>query len=173
MKHAPALLCGLLLVTLQVPAQAAEGDSTTVYITGVLMDAPECTVNGNNKIDVDFGKNVNIHEIDGTTYGKTQLVYSLNCTSLTSEKLKLSVAGDPAPFGTGLLKTNKDGLGIRLYHGNTVLPAGNGMAQAVNFTWLNNSGMLPPLYAVPVAQSGVRLTGGDFTGSGTLVIEYQ
>ncbi|NDJ59239.1 fimbrial protein [Enterobacteriaceae bacterium 4M9] len=168
------LPAALLLATVKpIPVQAVEkGDPTIITVMGILVEAPQCTVNGNNRIDVDFGDDVYIRKIDGVTYKKTALAYSLDCASLADTKLKLAITGTPATFGNGLLNTDKSGLGIRLYHDNTVLPAGDGVAQYVNFTWSGpDSG--PALYAVPVVEEGATLTPGDFSGSGTLVVDYQ
>lgn len=163
----------LLAAFQSTPARAAaEGDTTTVTVSGVLVEAPECTVNGNNRIDVDFGEDVFIREIDGSSYKKTQLAYALSCTSLKDTKLKLAITGRPAAFGSGLLGTDKAGLGIRIYNDNTVIPAGDGVARYVNFTW-NGPGSGPALYAVPVAENIATLKPGAFNGSGTLVITYQ
>lgn len=163
----------LLAVFQSTPARAvAEGDTTTVTVTGFLVGAPECTVNGNNRIDVDFGEEVYIREIDGITYKRLPLAYTLSCTSLVYTKLKLAITGRPAAFGSGLLGTDKAGLGIRIFHGDTILPAGDGIAEYINFTW-NGSGSGPALYAVPVAEDIATLTPGAFSGSGTLVLEYQ
>lgn len=160
-----SLLCGVFGVS---PARAAEGDTTTVTVTGVLVAAPECTVNGNNQIDVDFGDDVLIGRIDGSTYKKTALVYSMLCDDPVSTSMKLSVnAAADAGFGTGLIGVGKEGLGIRLFNGTSPINAGD----AVNFTYDGSS--LPSLYAVPVAENISTLSAGGFSGSATMVIDYQ
>ncbi|PNF13570.1 hypothetical protein A6J71_00110 [Enterobacter cancerogenus] len=143
---------------------ASEGDTTTVYITGTLVDAPQCTVNGNNKIDVDFGDNLITRLVDGVNY-RTKIIYAMTCSSLAQQGLKLTINGTNASFGTGLLRTDKDGLGIRLFNGSTFINVG----QAINFTY----GSPPQLYAVPVAKDNTTLTAGNFTGTGTMVFAYQ
>ncbi|WP_318373707.1 fimbrial protein [Enterobacter sp.] len=157
-------LIAWLLTAMAVPAMAASEDVTTVYITGTLVDAPECTVNGNNKIDVDFGDNLITRLVDGVNY-RTKIIYVLTCTSLAKQGLTLTINGTSASFDSRLLRTNKDGLGIRLYSGSTAINPG----QAINF----NYGSSPELYAVPVAQDNTTLTAGDFTGTGTMVFAYQ
>lgn len=142
----------------------SEGDTTTVYVTGTLVDAPQCTVNGNNKIDVDFGDDLITRLVDGVNY-RTQIIYTMSCTSLAQQGLTLTINGTDAGFGSGLLRTGKDGLGIRLYKGTTAITPG----QAINFTY----GSPPELYAVPVAKDNTTLTAGTFSGSGTMVFAYQ
>lgn len=161
-----ALAVGLALCAgTMLPARAVqEGDTTTVYVTGTLVDAPQCTVNGNDKIDVDFGDDMITRLVDGVNY-KTPLIYALSCTSLAQQGLTLTINGSAASFGTGLLKTDKAGLGIRLYNGSTALIPGT----PVTFTY----GSPPTLYAVPVAQDNTTLTAGAFSGTGTMVFAYQ
>lgn len=162
----------LLLLPLLLSGQAmaaTEGATTTINVSGSLVDAPECTVNGNNQIRVDFGNDVVIGRIDGTSYKKTALAYSLVCTSPLKSAMKVTInTTTPATWGTGLIQTTKTGLGLRLYNGENILPTGT----AVNFTY-SVGGALPALYAVPIAQSGATLTQGTFVATGTMVIAYQ
>lgn len=165
----------MLMVVLSTRSWALQqGDTTTLTISGMVVDAPQCTVNGNNLITVDFGDDVEIHKLDGVSYKKTKLTYSMKCDGLTKPKLKISVTGQQAGFGSGLLYTNRTGLGIRMYYDSTPLNVGTSAesSTSVNFDY-NGAGSEPLLYAVPVAQAGVRLTSGNFTGNGTLIIDYQ
>lgn len=157
-----SLLCGVFGFS---PARAA---TTTVTVSGVLVAAPECTVNGNNQIDVDFGDDVLIGRIDGSSYKKTALVYSMLCDDPISTSMKLSItAASGAGFGTGLIGVGKEGLGIRLFNGTSPINAGD----YVNFTY--DGSTLPSLYAVPVAEDISTLSAGAFSGSATMVIDYQ
>lgn len=169
-------IASLLTVFMTGSAQAAEEGNTTTTLTikGSVTEAPQCTVNNSNLINVDFGDDVEIQKLNGTSYKKTQLVYRMQCTGLTKSKMKVSITGRQAGFGNGLLYTNTTGLGIRMYHNNTVLNVGTTAVEAtpVNFDY-DGPGSEPLLYAVPVAQDGVRLVSGKFTGNGTLVIDYQ
>lgn len=149
---------------------ASEGDTTTINVSGVLLDTPDCTVNGNNSIDVDFGDDVVISRIDGLTYKKTQLIYSLVCTSLAKQGLTVTVKGTPASFNSQLIATDKEGLGIQmLLYG--AIPIGPGTA--MNFDYSDTNSNAVNLWAVLSAQSGATLTATDFSGAGTLVFGYQ
>lgn len=144
--------------------QAAEGATTTVYITGTLVDAPECNVNGNNAVDVDFGDNITTRQIDGLNY-KKQIVYTLSCSSMASNGMRVSVVGAQASFGNGLIGTDKTGLAIQLWNGSQKLAN----ATMVDFTYPD----IPELWATPVAQDNTMLTAGTFSGNASLIISYQ
>lgn len=145
-------------------AAAAEGDTTTVYITGTLVDAPECTVNGNDRVDVNFGDELVTYQVDGQNY-KKQIDYTLNCTGLAGSGLTMTLNGTPAGFSAALFKTDNDGLGIRISdESGPVSPGGT-----IRF----NYNAQPKLYAVPVAQNAASLDTGPFSGSATMVIAYQ
>lgn len=144
------------------------GSEFNLTIRGVLEDAPECVINGNNKIDVDFGDDVYISKIDGVNYKKTQLIYNLICNDILSTSLKFGVKSTSGEgFDTGLIGTNKKGLAIRLYTDDSVLNTG----EYVDFTYTGST--VPAIYAVPISDLSSTLDEGEFIGSGILVIEYQ
>ena len=145
-------------------ARANEGDTTTVYITGTLVDAPECTVNGNDRVDVDFGDEIVTYQVDGQNY-KKQIKYTLTCTGVAQQGLTMTLNGTAANFNSTLFKTSNDGLGIRVIGNDNQVPPGG----AIKFTYDSQ----PELYAVPVAQNAATLNTGPFEGSATMIIAYQ
>lgn len=144
-----------------------EGDTTTVYVTGTLVNVPKCTVNGNNNVDVSFGSDIITYQVNGVNY-KKQIPYTLTCTGLTLQGLKITLNGTPASFNNALFKTSNTGLGIRIINAATsaVIPPGG----EVKFNYFYAH---PVLYAVPVAQNAATLSTGRFDGSATMVIAYQ
>ncbi|HGM5490598.1 TPA: fimbrial protein [Serratia fonticola] len=160
----PPYYAFLMALILPTAVFAAEGDTTTLNVSGVIIDAPQCTVNGNNLVNVNFGDTIVTRKIDGQEY-KQPIQFSLVCTSPQSTAMRLAISGEPPNFGSGLIKTDREGLGIRLFNGTTQLAAGSW----VNFTYPS----VPALYAAPVALNNTTLTGGTFTGQATLVINYQ
>ncbi|RDL18795.1 fimbrial protein [Serratia fonticola] len=151
------VLFSALLTTVPVSAMP-------VNIRGTVILPPPCTINNNQTIWVDFGDEVMTTRIDGVNYKQT-ISYSLSCDIQKSNDLKMRIQGGPAGFGTGLLGTNKGDLGIALYYGTQRLNINTWF----NYTYPNQ----PVLYAVPVKRSGATLTGGEFTASATLLIDYQ
>lgn len=154
-------LAGVLFSVLLTSASVS---AMPVNIRGTIILPPPCTINNNQTIRVDFGDEVMTTRIDGVNY-KQAIAYSLNCEIQKSNNLKMSIQGGTAGFGTGLLSTNKSDLGIALYYGTQQLNINTWF----NYTYPNQ----PVLYAVPVKRSGATLTGGEFTASATLLIDYQ
>lgn len=161
------MLAGSILLGAVFTAQGAvEGDTTTVNVTGTLLDAPECTINGNNQVDVDFGDDVVIGQIDGTSYKKKQLELRLVCNNLANNALMVTIDGPPAPFNDDLIKTDVEGLGIRLFiYSSSISPRGTSHPFYYG----------QPLYfsVAPVVQDGVTLSAQPFSGTGTIVFRYQ
>lgn len=162
----PGLAAALLLSLYAGQTLAvAEGDTTTVTITGKLVDALECTVNGNNTVLVDFGDNIVARAIDGSNYHE-DINVTLSCSSYVKNDMTLTIlAAKDAGFGSGLVGTDKTGLGIQLYSGGTAMKAGD----PISFVYP----VIPKLSATLVAEDNTTLTSGTFKGTGTLVINYQ
>ncbi|MCK7310386.1 fimbrial protein [Enterobacter quasiroggenkampii] len=166
MKHpsraAGPCLAALLLLAWQVSHQALA--DTTINFSGTLISAPNCTINGNNKVDVNFGDNIVTRQVDGLNYSQT-IGYDLQCASIAVNGLKVSVRGTPAAFGTGLIDAGREGLAIQLWRGSEKLANG----EAAAFTWPDK----PVLRATPVAQDNTTLTAGTFSSTASLVLSYQ
>lgn len=157
-KQYVGILLGVLLAA--APAVA----NVPVNIRGTIILPPPCIINNNQTIRVDFGDEVMTTRVDGANY-KQAISYSLNCEIQKSNSLKMSIQGSPTSFNSGLLGTNKNDLGIALYHETQQLNINTWF----NYTYPNQ----PVLYAVPVKRGGATLTGGEFTASATLLIDYQ
>lgn len=139
-----------------------------VHFMGTLVvTPPECTVNGGTTADVNFG---DVHEtlIDNSSYKRTQIDYILNCSIVYSNALKMTLSWDDITLnGQNVIRTNRDGLGVAIYHDSTQLSNGS----VVNFTYGSDQ---PSLYAVPVKPLGAVLTdGGPFNGTLTFVVDYR
>ncbi len=162
-------LRNILLLGLAFSAHAAEqGDTTQITVSGTLVDAPVCTINGNNQIDVDFGDDVVINRIDGVSYKNTPIRFDLVCTSLAKQGLLVTFDGTPSPFNSQYIDTSVDGLGIRIFLDGVIpIPRGTGAA----FSYQDIAGA--HFSAAPVVQSGVTLSAQPFTGAGTVTLRYQ
>ncbi|MBQ0268131.1 fimbrial protein [Providencia huaxiensis] len=143
--------------------------STTLNVsfTGVLaVSPPECTINGATTTDINFG---DIHEtlIDGS-YKKMLIDYELNCTKIYNNALKMTLNWNSITInGKDTVRTNRDNLGIAIYHNNTLITNGS----IINFQYNSDN---PLLYAVPVKPNGMTLQdGGNFTGTITMLIDYS
>jgi type 1 fimbria pilin len=165
MNKSRTLCCFMGLLSVLWPVVSS---ALTVNFDGTLVvTPPECTVNGGTMADVDFG---DVHEtlIDGTSYKRMRIDYTLNCATLYSNALKMTLGWNALTLnGQNVVRTNRTDLGIAIYQDATQLTNGS----AINFTY---DGAQPALYAVPVKPAGTVLTdGGNFTGTLTLVVDYR
>lgn len=162
MKQKIAVRCALMALILLgwvLPAQSVD-----VTFHGTLVVPPPCEINGNNDISVVFGEDLLISRIDGANY-EYPVSYVMDCTGATSSTLKLQFQGAGAGFDASVLNTSKTGLGLELRSDGVKLP--------VN-TWLTfTDPTRPRLTVTPVKGSGNTLSGGAFTATSTLVVDYQ
>ncbi|MCO7508689.1 fimbrial protein [Serratia fonticola] len=158
-RKVDCLLIGMLAV---LPLMSrAENILVTIKVT--VLAPPPCTINSNRPIEVIFG-DVMTTRVDGNNY-RMPVNYTLLCTDSAHNAVKLQIQGNGASFDSTLLQTDKAGLGIELQQEGSKLAVNNW----VNFTYPNK----PVLWAVPVKQSGSTLTGGEFTASATMKVDYQ
>jgi len=156
--------CGLVGLLLLSPL--VEAASTTVTVKVTVVAPPPCIINGDRPIEVDF-KDVMTTRVDGSTY-RMPIAYTLSCSSSASSKaMKLQVRGTGADFDARVLKTTQPGLGVELQDEDGKMPINTWR----NFDYAGSTG--PELWAVPVKQSGVTLTGGEFTAAATMEVAYQ
>jgi len=153
----------ILTLTLFSALSPSYAFNLNVNVSATIMDPP-CIINGNSPISVNFGNDILISRIDGYNY-EQPIAYTLDCSAATSNLLKMQLKGSGATFNSVLLATNKVNLGIEL--------RSNGSKLAVN-NWLNfTNPARPVLTAVLVKNAAIAPTGGVFSASSTLVVEYQ
>jgi len=152
-----------LLILFIVPTQASP---TSVIFSGVLLESPPCVINDGSSVVVDFGDELMTTHIDGDQYRK-KIEFTLDCSSAISSKQRIRISGNTSVTGFNgeVLATPKAGLGIAIYHDNVRYSPGE---------WINfNAPTIPTFYAVPQKQDDVKLTGGEFHVTASLVIDYQ
>ncbi|PNF13480.1 exotoxin [Enterobacter cancerogenus] len=163
-RHACSAAQALMALTMaMVPAPSAFADADVTF-HGTLLEAPPCEINGNELIVVDFGNEVMTTRVDGTNY-RQAVRFTVDCSAATSLLQKVRISGTPATFDNSLLAGSQTGFGFAFYNNVTPMPLGS----AVTFT----APTVPPLYVIPVKQSGVTLTGGAFSTLASLIVEYQ
>ncbi|HEM8838473.1 TPA: fimbrial protein [Klebsiella aerogenes] len=167
----PVRAAGLLLMALASAALLTSptvlanqnGDAVTVNFHGTLKRKP-CHIANDTDISVHFG-NVGIKKVDGQRYMQ-EVPYTIQCEETDpSWTLMLSVKGTQAGFENSALRTNANGLGIRILADGR--PMEINKAMAISYT------NPPKLQAVPVQQSGVTLPEQEFSATATLMAEYQ
>lgn len=135
-----------------------------VNVSVTIFAAPPCVINNNNTINVNFGDDLLTSNINGVNY-KQSIIYSLNCNSAASNLLKMSIIGNEAIFDSNTLKTSNSQLGVKFTRNGQPLILNN----AFDFIYPT----LPVLEAVPVKKISAILDTGYFSGTATLVVEYQ
>ncbi|ROR60337.1 UNVERIFIED_ORG: type 1 fimbria pilin [Providencia alcalifaciens] len=159
MKKTP---CQIILLLLTIPFTATEASNLNVNVK-VTLAAPPCIVNDNKSIEINF-YDVMTTRIGNGNY-RTPINYTLDCKGASSNLMKLKIQGDGPLFDRTVLKTGTPGLGIELQEGSNKL--------AIN-TWLNFTyPNIPTLWAVPVKQKDLVLSGGEFSASAIMTIDYQ
>ncbi|WP_232799091.1 fimbrial protein [Providencia rettgeri] len=141
----------------------AEKYTLTVKVTVV---EKTCDINSSQPINVDMGDLI-IKNIDGISYGKTTIPYTLVCDDgVDNPALKLKFDGvGMAGEEANVLNTSTNNLGLRL------------LADGANLnlaTWKNFNYVSQPVLSVVPITSGIGGVGdGVFTASAILSVEYQ
>lgn len=158
-RHYAALLISLLLFN-GSPAMAA---TSMLNISGNIILPPPCVINGADPISVDFTDEVMTTRVDGTNY-RQPVIYKLDCTTSSSNALKMKIQGMAAGFG-GALQTTSANLGIILSTDSKKMPVNS---------WLNFNLPDPPtLFATLDKRPGTTLKAEPFTATATMVVDYQ
>jgi type 1 fimbria pilin len=148
-------------VTGAVQAKDGEADMT---FHGTLITPPPCTINDDNRIDVNFGERVGINKVDGVNY-RQLMNYQITCEGSGNWALTLSLSGSSTGFDKEALLTDKANLGIRVYQ--------NDKPFTPNSTLKIDLANPPRLEAVPVKNTGTTLSEGAFEAWATLRADYQ
>lgn len=169
MRLLAIVLAGLTSISPSVFAATATHDSVKIQLSGTLIKSPPCTFNGGQDVDVDFGDHVMIKKIDGVAYDQQEVRYNLVCNTSDSNydpQLQMTFQGTGASFGSGLLATDRSGLGIQFK------TASNNLSLSVPLKFNYAEGP-PKIYAVLTKDPSTQLTGGAFSATATLSVDYQ
>lgn len=137
---------------------------TNIEIKLTVTASPQCIINNDRPIEVDFGDAVITTSVDGFNY-REPINFSLKCNGDTTKTMNMMILGAGADFNENNLKTSKENLSIALYSKGTVL--------ALNKSKPFIYSEIPTLEAVLVKQSGKTLTEGIFTATATMQIGYE
>ncbi|CAI1818517.1 putative minor fimbrial subunit StfF [Serratia marcescens] len=156
---------GVLTLTLAGGALISVGQAATapIYITGTITSKPQCVINSNQAIRVDFGDDLVTTKVDGSNYIRP-VDYTLECRNNSKNAMKMKVVGTAAAFNGSAIQSSKANLAIALRANGNPLTIGSWL----NFTYPNK----PLLQAVPVKGRGA-LTAGAFSAAATLMVDYQ
>lgn len=151
-----AMLLGVLMQLAQ---------AVPVSFQGGLVEALPCTINNGEPIEVDFGDNLVIRNLDGVRYSKP-IPYQIDCSA--AGIVRLSLKGISSSFDDSAFQTNLAGLGIRIV-------SARGIPVPWQISYIAQVDVLAPpvLIAVPVADPAQPPSPGAFTARATLLAEYQ
>lgn len=154
---------GVAFIGLIFFSPAGQAATAPITISGTITSKPQCVVNNNQTIRVEFGDDLVTTEVNGSKYLRT-IDYALKCDGNSKNAMKMRVVGVAAAFDGSAVQSNKTNLGIALRANGAPLTIGNWL----NFTYPDK----PILQAVPVKGGGV-LTAGTFSAGATLMVDYQ
>ncbi|MBC6558985.1 fimbrial protein [Citrobacter braakii] len=135
------------------------GHAVQVNFHGGLVEALPCTISNGELIEVDFGDNLVIRNLDGVNYSKP-VPYQIDCSAAGT--VRMSIQGTATSFDDAAIQTNIPGLGIHM-------ELSDGSPFYLN-TFISQ---IPPVQAVPVADPAQPPNPGAFTARATLLAEYQ
>lgn len=153
-----AMLLGMMGALVQ-PVHAVQ-----VNFQGGLIEALPCAINNGEPIEVDFGDNLVIRNLDGVRYSKS-VPYQIDCSAAGA--VRMSIQGTATHFDGAAIQTNITGLGIRMSLGNGAPFYLNTVANQID------TQSLPVMMAVPVADPAQPPSPGAFIARATLLAEYQ
>lgn len=153
------LLVGGLSLLLAASTRAVE-----IKIHGTLIENPPCSINNDQRVDIEFGDAVRIKQIDGVNYLQRKAI-TVSCTEDPGAGLRVRLRGTASDFDNTALSTSVNGLGVRFKL--------NEQALNVNSTLDIHYPEALELSAVPVKQPGADLKAGEFDASASLLLEYQ
>ncbi|SNY69826.1 fimbrial protein [Enterobacter sp. CC120223-11] len=133
-------------------------------VSGTLNDNRICTVNSDNKINVEW-KDLITMNMTGDNY-KQNIIGSFECNAET--KVTIKISGSEATFGSGLLLTNSSNVAIQFYSGDTKIAVNKG----VSYTW-SSSAQPPQISVSPVANNQQLNQQDAFAANASLVISFE
>lgn len=157
------LVSNVLMLALGFVFIAQAGTDMTFH--GTLIEPSGCTINNDEPIEVEFGNDLSIPNVDGVNY-KQNINYNLECVDASSAvALKVLIVGTGASFDSSVLQTTQENLGVKILS--------NDQPYGIN-TWLNfSSDSQPILTAVPIKSIDGSLSAGEFTAGATMTVDYQ
>ncbi|EHE9876612.1 fimbrial protein [Escherichia coli] len=157
------------IIALLLSSNAAQAAGGELIFEGEFVNPPVCTINNNNKVEIDFG-DVIINRIDGVSYKLADVPYTISCApdeQYDVLTMTLTFSGEQTDFEPAAIKTDVNGLGIKLLADGQPFKVGS----AIGIT--NYKAKLPVLKAIPVRKTGVGLAAGNFDALATLQVDYQ
>lgn len=153
----------LLMVFAAMLSKTYAADNMT--FKGKLIEPASCTVNNDQRIDVDFGERLGINQIDGINY-RQKINYQITCAAgVVTPDMSMLIIASGMINDDSAIQSDKTALGIRILQNGTPIV----LNQEIMFAAANP----PELEAVPVTSDQALLTEGAFTALAAIQVEYQ
>ena len=151
-------------LTMAMPLHNAMASVKLSNLTiNLILTSRACTLNDNKAIEVKFGE-ILATKINGVNY-RMPIDYSLSCPAGMPVGMRMQLRGGVTSFDNSALQTSVTGLGIKMQNMTSEFPLNS---------WINfNYPDMPKLFAVPIRKANTVLTGGIFSASATLMVDYQ
>jgi type 1 fimbria pilin len=138
--------------------------NTLVSVSGTIRASPDCLLNNNQDINIDFGDRVDSGNIDGENY-KTRVIFSLSCRNLGRETVQIMIQGVRFNGDPTAIRTSYADLGLRFK-----LDGSNSIR--INEYFAVDYLKLPVLEVVPIKTAGAELRNGDFSANALFILFY-
>ena len=162
-----SLNIGLFLFFIHSFWSVANADADITF-QGVLVDPPNCILNGKNDIYISFGDKIGVAKVATGEY-RQPFVVGIECEENTHNmQLQLLWSGIAADFDSDnatVVTSEQENLGVKLYL--------NGQAVTLNKPLNIHSSDEINMEAVLVKEEGTELVDGHFTARVTLKAEYH
>ncbi|MFN1131249.1 fimbrial protein [Lelliottia nimipressuralis] len=144
--------------------RSSDDNIASVKVTVTVSAPPSCIINDNKVVEVNFGDNISINEINEKKHLK-RLNYTLECKGITKNSMKFLIEGTPTDFDSTLLATTQQNLGIAFYNSGIFYP----LNTWINFTYPD----LLTIEAAPLKQENTNLKLGSFSATALIRVDYE
>ncbi|HDR2891986.1 TPA: fimbrial protein [Enterobacter asburiae] len=153
---------------------------TDVYIGGSVIASQNCTIDGGQVIEFDFGK-IPASEFSSTagtalTNRKQTQTVNVNCTGMpVRQNVEMSLHADPVGSDVTMIQTTNTDVGIAVYDklGNVVHVDGGRMATDMGGTVGGDKNGSFTFSAAPASATGAKPEPGIFNATATLNVEIE
>ncbi|BAN95418.1 hypothetical protein E05_06520 [Plautia stali symbiont] len=127
----------------------------------------ECNINNGNAINIEFGRMVvnSIYDVPANYQYSQHAPLTIKCNSRLNQDAAIQLTSAVTSFSSDLIATSNKDLGVAVFHrGQLMKPYQPSPVKLVN------GEALEEITLSPVKRKGVKLDGGEFTASATVVV---
>ena len=133
--------------------------STTIEVSGIIVDPPPCVINNDKPVDVEFDVLL-IDKVNGDRYSQP-IPVEISCPDTFKGEIKLAIGGTASDFNINALATNRKDFAL--------LVVLNEQPMTINQFYDVNWRQHVALKAVPLINPHGNAEAGEFSASATLM----